>query len=131
MLLERVVLELVARAESVFAEGARVRQNSVLAHFVSAQLAGLHKLPIAQLARVRLLAGVGARMALKKFARAKPLAAQRALVGPLTRSMHQGAVPRQVSARAQLLAALVALEKLTLIQVLLFDVRRQENLKKL
>jgi hypothetical protein len=129
VLLEGVLLEVALRAEGVCAECACVGQHAVLAHLVRAQLAGLDELPVAQLAGVRLLAGVGARVPLEEFARAETLAAECACVRSLAQVVYRRAVARQVAARGQLLAALVALEVLPHAQVLLLHVGRQENLQ--
>lgn len=126
VLLERVVLKVATSAEGRCAEGARVGQHAVLAHFVRAQLAGLHELPIAQFARVRLLASVGARVTRQAVGGVEPLVAHNARMLPLVRTVHLRTVARQVAARAELLAALVALEAHA--QVLVFQVRRKKTL---
>jgi hypothetical protein len=114
------------RAEGVCAKCACVGQHAVFAHLVSAQLAGLDELPVAQLAGVRLLAGVGSRVPRQAVGRVKPLVAHDACVLTLMSAVHLRSVARQVAARAQLLAALVALEAHA--QVLVLQVRRQKTL---
>jgi hypothetical protein len=98
----------------------------MFAHLVSAQLAGLDELPVAQLAGVRLLAGVGSRVPRQAVGRVKTLVAHDACVLTLVSAVHLRSVARQVAARAQLLAALVALKAHA--QVLVLQVRRQKTL---
>jgi hypothetical protein len=82
VLLEGVLLEVALRSKGVCAECACVGQHAVLAHLVRAQLAGLDELPVAQLACVRLLTGVGARVSLEEFRRVRMREAVRASGAP-------------------------------------------------